>query len=81
MNKILIAEDEAPIADLVRTVLTDAGYPDASQVSGYAYDAMCWMTMHGIIGGTTQGTLDPQGPATRAQVATILQRFVETMNG
>ncbi len=26
MNKILIAEDEAPIADLVRTVLTDAGY-------------------------------------------------------
>ena len=26
MNKILIAEDEAPIANLIRTVLTDAGY-------------------------------------------------------
>lgn len=56
-------------------------YPDASQVSSYAYEAMCWMTMHGIIGGTAQGTLDPQGPATRAQVATILQRFAETTNG
>lgn len=26
VNKILIAEDEAAIANLVRTVLTDAGY-------------------------------------------------------
>ena len=54
-------------------------YPDTDQVAGYAYEAMCWMTMHGIINGTAQGTLDPQGPATRAQVAVILQRFVEAM--
>ena len=54
-------------------------YPDTDQVAGYAYEAMCWMTMHGIINGTAQGTLDPQGPATRAQVAVILQRFVEVM--
>ena len=38
MNKILIAEDEAAIAHLVRTVLTDAGYrcvwaPDATQAA------------------------------------------------
>ena len=56
-------------------------YSDAGQVSGYAYEAMCWMTMHGIIGGTTRGTLEPQAPATRAQMAAILQRFVEAING
>ena len=55
-------------------------YPDADQVSGYAYEALCWMTMHGIISGMTDGTLNPSGTATRAQTATILQRFVETIN-
>ena len=38
VNKILIAEDEAAIANLVRTVLTDAGYrcvwaPDGTQAA------------------------------------------------
>ena len=55
-------------------------YPDAAGVSEYAYEALCWMTMHGIITGTAQGTLDPCGPATRAQVAVILQRFAEALN-
>ena len=40
MNKILIAEDEAAIAHLVRTVLTDAGYrcvwaPDGNQAADF----------------------------------------------
>lgn len=56
-------------------------YPDAERVSSYAYEALCWMTMNGIIGGMTDGTLNPQGSATRAQVATILQRYVEVVNG
>ena len=56
-------------------------YPDAERVSSYAYEALCWMTMNGVIGGMTDGTLNPQGSATRAQVATILQRYVEVVNG
>ena len=50
-------------------------YPDAERVSSYAYEALCWMTMNGIIGGMTDGTLNPQGSATRAQVAVMLMRF------
>ena len=56
-------------------------YPDAASVSSYAREALSWMTMHGIIGGMSDGTLNPQGSATRAQVATILQRFVTVVNG
>ena len=53
------------------------GYADASTVSGYAADAMAWAVGSGIISGTSATTLSPQGSATRAQVATILMRFVE----
>ena len=55
-----------------------SGYTDADTVSSYAQQAMAWCVEHGIIGGTTTTTLSPQGPATRAQVATILMRFIET---
>lgn len=54
-------------------------YPDADAVSDYAYEAMCWTTMHGIINGMGDGMLVPQGEATRAQVATMLMRFVTTV--
>ena len=46
-------------------------------VNGYAVDAMRWAVSSGIIGGTDAGLLMPQGNATRAQVATMLMRFVE----
>lgn len=56
-------------------------FTDVASVSSYAYEAMCWMNMNGIIGGMGDGTLNPQGSATRAQVAAILQRFVTVVNG
>ena len=52
-------------------------YPDAGQVSEYAYEALCWMTMRGVITGMADGTLNPHGTATRAQAAVMLQRFCE----
>lgn len=52
-------------------------YADADQVSEYAYEAMCWMTMNGIFDGVGDNMLAPAGTATRAQVATILMRFIE----
>lgn len=55
-------------------------YPDADAVSEYAYEAMCWTTMHGIIGGMGDGTLQPQSPATRAEVATMLMRFISNVD-
>ena len=53
-----------------------AGYPDMGSVSSWATQAMSWAVKNGLISGM-DGTLAPQGTATRAQVATILMRFVE----
>ena len=54
-------------------------FPDASQVStGWAMEPMQWAVGEGLIGGS-DGKLLPQGPATRAQVATILMRFIENI--
>jgi hypothetical protein len=56
-------------------------YPDSGKVSGYAQDAMSWSVSNGIVGGTTQGTLNPAGTATRGAFATILKRFCDNMIG
>ena len=52
-------------------------YADFEQISGYAVEAMTWAVNTGLISGTSTTTLSPQGPATRAQVATILMRFIQ----
>ena len=53
-----------------------SGYPDAGQVQDYAQPAMAWAVAEGIVEGV-DGTLNPTGDATRAQIATILMRFCE----
>lgn len=53
-----------------------ADYSDNASVSPYAEQAMVWAVRNGIIGGMTADTLAPQGLATRAQVAAILERFI-----
>lgn len=52
-------------------------YADASEISSYAVTAMRWAINKGLITGVSNTELDPQGTATRAQVATILMRFGE----
>ena len=54
-------------------------YPDTAQVSGYAADAMRWAVENGILNGTSSGTLDPYGTATRSQMAAILMRYYALM--
>lgn len=56
-------------------------YPDRGDVSGYAVEPLSWAVAEGLIKGTDNGNgilLDPQGNATRAQVATIIMRFIRT---
>ena len=53
-----------------------SGFPDGSKVESWAKDAVQWTVAEGIIGGS-DGKLLPQGSATRAQVATILMRYIE----
>ena len=50
-------------------------FPDAGTVSGYAQEPMQWSVANGIVAGTSAGTLNPTGTATRAQFAVILYRF------
>ena len=54
------------------------GFADTASVSTWASDAMTWAVSLGIINGM-DGSLNPQGEATRAQVATMLMRFVATL--
>ena len=56
-----------------------SSFTDAESVSPWALDAMKWAVAVGLINGTTETTISPAGNATRAQVATILQRFVENV--
>ena len=52
------------------------GFSDAASVSAYAVNAMQWAVANGIINGS-DGKLNPQDNATRAEVAAILMRFCE----
>lgn len=55
-------------------------FADSGDVSGYAREAISWAVSRQIISGMPEGSrlcLAPQGSATRAQVATILMRFIQ----
>ena len=56
-----------------------SAYADAGQISAYATDTMSWANAVSLLTGETPTTLVPQGNATRAQVATILMRFCESL--
>ena len=53
-------------------------YTDATTVSEYAIPAMQWACGAGIVNGSN-GKLNPQNNATRAEVAAILMRFCENV--
>lgn len=57
-----------------------SAFGDAENVSSWAVQAMVWATENGLINGVGGDLLNPQGQATRAQVAAILARFVTLVN-
>ena len=57
------------------------GYADAASVSDWARDGMNWAVAQGILTGKTGSVLDPQGTASRAEVAAMLMRFAQGQNG
>ena len=50
-------------------------YPDVEQISAYAREAMGWAVIEGLISGS-DGELLPRDGATRAQIATVLMRWL-----
>ncbi len=63
-------EDESEV-----TVSLD--YTDASDISEYASEAVMYCKLKGIIQGRENNKFAPKENATRAEAATILQRFLE----
>lgn len=53
-------------------------FTDWQKVQAYARTPLAWAVASGLIQGKENQRLDPGGPATRAEVATILQRFHST---
>ena len=53
-----------------------SGYTDADQIAAHALEPMQWAVAEGIISGMSADTLGPNGLANRAQIATIISRFV-----
>ena len=52
-------------------------FTDSKKASKYAKPALCWAVETGILSGKGNGILDPQGKATRAEVASVLMRYCE----
>ena len=52
-------------------------FEDADKITDYANTVMQWAVGNGLIKGKTETLLDPQGTATRAEIAAMLHRFVE----
>jgi len=54
-----------------------SGFTDASQVSGFATDAMKWAVALGLIKGKGNHNIDPTAFATRAEISAIMQLYLE----
>lgn len=52
-------------------------YADTGEVADWAKEAMAWAVSEGLVKGKTEELLAPTDTASRAEVATLLQRFVE----
>lgn len=56
-----------------------SAFVDGDSASNWAMSAMRWAVASGLLSGKSGGRLDPQGMATRAEVAAVLMNFVEQM--
>ena len=52
-------------------------FKDADKITDYAKTAMQWAVGSGLVKGKSSNLLDPQGTATRAEIAAMLHRFIE----
>lgn len=54
-------------------------FPDANSIADWAEAAMSWANGNELINGHDDGTLEPDGTATRAQAASILMQFDQNL--
>lgn len=65
-----LSKTPVPGADL-------SSFMDVSSVFSWAREGVAWANAAGIVGGTSSTTLSPTSSATRAQVATMLCRYLD----
>lgn len=56
-----------------------SSFPDADKISAYAVTAARWAVENGIVNGKEGGRFDPEGNATRAEIAVIFMRAGEAL--
>jgi len=54
-------------------------YTDADKIDAYATQAFHWAVKNGIIKGDTDTTLNPDGNATRAEIATMFSNYINNV--
>ena len=54
-------------------------FKDADSISGYAVDSVQYCVDKGIINGYDDGRFAPKDNATRAQIAAVIVRFIESV--
>ena len=54
-------------------------FPDANSIADWAEAGMSWANGNQLINGHDDGTLEPDGTATRAQAASILMKFDQNL--
>ena len=54
-------------------------FTDAASVSGWAKTAVKWAVASGMISGKGGGKLAPKDPATRAELAVIIKKFIQNV--
>ncbi|MDR2713265.1 MAG: S-layer homology domain-containing protein [Clostridiales bacterium] len=70
---------EQKSGDIPPDIEENSKFADESRISGYAKDAVNALVAQGIINGKQNNLFDPQGTATRAEVAAMLHRFVSSI--
>lgn len=56
-----------------------SAFTDSTEISAEARTALSWAVGAGLLNGKGNGILDPQGSATRAEIATVMERFCENV--
>ena len=74
---VIMENYAAKLGYTVPKTLEAVTFADNASISSWAKEAVKSMQQAGILAGKTNNRFDPAGTATRAEVATVLRRFVE----
>ena len=74
LNNYIVSRDITVPQDATRL------FTDQDDISDWAIEGVSAIQAAGLITGYPDGSFNPQGTATRAEVATIFARFLEVAN-